>query len=321
MIGLVIENGKVGVEHHLPEPVPSRGEVVIRVRLAGICATDLELAAGYMDFTGIPGHEFVGEVVAPAGSTWIGRRVVGGINCGCGRCDDCLKGKERHCADRTVLGILGRPGAMAEKTCLPERNLVAVPEGVTDEAAVFAEPLAAVLRMGEQTAIERGDRVAVLGDGRLGLLAASVGEALGWDLSLVGKHPGRMERFFPGLDRCLPGEARAASFDVVIDCTGNPAGVAEGLRLLRPMGRLILKTTTAQGGRVNLTPLVVNEIQAIGSRCGDLSSSIRLLSAGKIDPSRFISKRYPLEKGVEAFRAAREGGVLKVLVEMPGYGG
>ena len=223
---------------------------------------------------------------------------------------------ERHCPNRTVLGILGRPGVLAERTTLPLLNLVPVPDEVQDEDAVFAEPLAAVLRMGEQIRIRREDRVAVVGDGKLGLLAAQAGAALGWNRSLVGRHPERMERFAPTVPCFLPGEAPAGSFDVVMECSGSPAGLEEGMRLLRPMGRLILKSTFAGKASFDLSPLVINEIELIGSRCGDLASAMSMLASGKVHPSCFVTKRYPLERGVEAFRAAGKRDALKILVEI-----
>lgn len=315
MLGLIFKNKAVHLDRTLPEPTPGEGEVRIRMALAGICATDIEISKGYMDYEGILGHEFIGIVDAPHLPDWNGVRVVGGINCPCGACDLCLRGLERHCSSRSVLGILGRDGAFAEHLVLPLNNLAKIPDSLTDEMAVFTEPVAAVLRIPEQTQITNKERVVILGDGRLGLLAAGVGIALGWKVSLVGKHPEKMRIVQGAVTRYAPEEADQGTFDVAIDCTGSPLGIKEACRLLRPEGRLVMKTTIANPGSVDLTPMVINEITLVGSRCGDMKSAVKFLEQGLFDPSVLISARYPLSRGVEAFDEAKKPGSIKVLLE------
>ncbi|MHC4941821.1 MAG: MDR/zinc-dependent alcohol dehydrogenase-like family protein [Planctomycetota bacterium] len=318
MRGLVFEGGKLRYAEDLSDPVPAEGEALIQVQLAGICATDLEICKGYMNFEGVLGHEFLGRVEAPGDPAWHGTRVVGGINCACGKCDSCLQGLERHCPHRSVLGILNKSGAFAERITLPWKNLVPVPDKVLDEDVVYAEPLAAVLRMAEQFPMDPEERIAVLGDGRLGLLAAGAGVELGWKVSLVGKHDEKMNRI-PGVESCFkPGEAAAASFDMAVDCTGSPDGMDEALRLLKPQGKLFLKTTVAGDRPLDLNRLVIDEITMIGSRCGPMDRAVEFLAQGRFKPSVLTSARFPLSKGVEAFEAAGESAQIKVLLDVAG---
>jgi alcohol dehydrogenase len=318
MRGLVFEDNRLHYTEALEEPVPDQEEVLVHVLLAGICATDLEICKGYMGFQGILGHEFVGRVEAPKDPDWHGARVVGGINCACGTCEICRQGRERHCPNRSVVGISKRSGAFAERISLPRKNLVRLSDKILDEDAVYAEPLAAVLRMAEQAAMGGADRTAILGDGRLGLLAAGAGAALGWKVSLVGKHDGKMNRI-QGVDaRFKPGEAGGASFDTVVDCTGSPDGLDEALRLLRPQGKLFMKTTVAAERELDLNRIVIDEITVIGSRCGSMEGAVEFLARGAFKPSVLTSARFPLSKGVEAFEAARDPGQVKVILEVAG---
>lgn len=316
MRGLLYQKGRLALVDDLPEPEPAEGEAVIRVILAGICATDLEISKGYMQFEGVLGHEFVGYVESPIDSEWTGTRVIGNINCGCGECAFCRDGLDRHCPNRTVMGILDRQGCFAEKITLPLNNLVKVPDGISDEEAVYSEPLAAVLRMADQDAVRPGDKVAVLGDGRMGLLCIGVGGVLGWDVTLVGKHPERAAIFGENLAILEPGRAPRASFDAAVDCTGSPSGMVEAMRLLKPQGRLVLKTTLADRGPLDLNRLVINEINLIGSRCGSLDKAVEFLSRGGFSPSVLTSARIPLSRGVEAFETAKSPETVKVLLEI-----
>ncbi|WP_298819269.1 MDR/zinc-dependent alcohol dehydrogenase-like family protein [Chloroflexus sp.] len=296
-----------------PEPQRQPGEALIRPHLVGICNTDLEITRGYMNFRGVLGHEFVGTVIESDNPAWIGQRVVGEINAACRRCPTCLRGDESHCPQRTTLGIDRRDGAMADLFTLPESCLHAVPTTVSDEAAVFTEPLAAALEIVQQSHIHPTDRVAVVGDGKLGAMIAQVLRLTGCDLTLVGRHPERWELYRrQGVTCVTVSELTANQFDIVIDCTGNPAGLATARQLVRPRGRLVLKSTFAAEARLNLSMLVVDEIQLIGSRCGPFAPALRLLERGLIETESLISARYPLDAGMHAFAVAP--GQLKVLL-------
>lgn len=316
------EHGLV-VRNDYPLPTAQGREALIRVRLAGVCATDIELLRGYKGgFRGVLGHEFVGEVIrAPADPSWEGRRVVGEINVGCGRCNFCRRGLGKHCRQRTSLGIIGRDGVFADYTLLPVENLHVVPDHVPDEAAVFAEPLAAAYELLEQVNIGPGQRVTVLGDGRLGLLCAFVLAQTDCDLTVVGRNPEKLALLTgtgaqtvlsspDTLDRLVDDPA-----DIVVDATGARAGFFTALRLVRPLGALMLKSTFAD--RVNdfdLSRLVVDEITIIGSRCGPFAPALAALARGAIDPRPLIHAEYSLEHAAAAIARAGEKGVLKVLI-------
>jgi len=246
--------------------------------------------------------------------------VVAGINCACGSCALCKKGLERHCSHRSVVGIQGRDGAFAELLALPRHNLISLPDTISNADAVYAEPLAAVLRVADQVPIGSDTRIAVVGDGRMGLLFAGVGGALGWNLVLVGKHPSKLLK--TGIDAAFvsPGEAPQGSFDLAIDCCGSGSGLEEALRLLRPEGKLVLKTTTTQPGSCDFNALVINEISLIGSRCGSLEQAIQFLEGGGFRPSSLTTAQFSLSQGREAFRVAREKGQVKVLLQIDGSG-
>ncbi|MEI7768609.1 MAG: alcohol dehydrogenase catalytic domain-containing protein [Chloroflexales bacterium] len=309
----LIFDGSLRLDMHYPAPQLIPGEALIRPHLTGICNTDIEITRGYMGFTGVLGHEFVGTVVACADDDWVGRRVVGEINAACLRCPTCLRGDHTHCPNRTTLGIDRRDGTMAELVSLPVSCLHAVPEGVTDEAAVFTEPLAAALEILDQIYIRPSERVAVVGDGKLGAMIAQVLRLIGCDLTLVGHHPERWA-FYEGQGvRCAHSSSPPAGpFDVVVDCTGQPAGLATARQLLRPRGRLVLKSTFHAESQLNLTLLVVDEIQLIGSRCGPFAPALKLLERGLIVTESLISAEFPLAAGLAAFAAAT--GRLKVLL-------
>lgn len=295
-----------------PEPaVP--GEAHVRVRLAGVCATDLELVKGYMGFAGTLGHEWVGEVEAAPDPRWVGRRVVGDINCPCGRCPTCLAGRPTHCPSRTVLGIVGRDGAFAEHLSLPVANLHAVPDAVPDDAAVFVEPLAAACEILEQVHVRPSHRVVVLGTGRLGQLCARVLALTGAEVSAVGRNPRTLALLPRGIRQvALADAASVGGADIVVDCTGNPDGLALATSLLRPRATLVLKTTVHDVGRIEPNRWVIDELTVLGSRCGPFEPALRLLAAGLVDPTPLITTRLPL--GVEALERAARPDAVKVLV-------
>ncbi len=294
------------------------GEALVRVRLAGICGTDLELLRGYYPFRGIPGHEFVGEVVETGQPGWVGRRVVGEINAVCGICASCRGGRRTHCERRTVLGIAGRDGVHAEFARLPLENLHLVPDGVSDDAAVFTEPLAAALEIQEQVHIQPGERLLLIGAGRLGQLVAQTLALTGCDLGVVARHPRQNELLAArGIPVIAQEQVQPRSWDVVVEATGSPAGFDLARQAVRPRGKLVLKSTYRGEMLVNWSPLVVDEITIIGSRCGPFAPALRLLEKKEVDPTVLIARRYPLASGLDAYTAAQGAGMLKVLLEMP----
>jgi threonine dehydrogenase-like Zn-dependent dehydrogenase len=298
-------------------PEPSRGtdEAVVRVHLAGVCSTDLQIMAGYMGFTGVPGHEFVGEVVdGPADIA--DQRVVGEINYACRRCPTCRRGLGRHCPHRRVMGILRADGAFAEYLAVPLTNLHVVPDAVPDEAAVFTEPLAAAFSILEQVTLGPGDGVVVLGDGKLGLLCAQVLAGTGASVTLVGNH---VKNLALVADRgvatlLLEAWTPAAAADCVVDATGSAAGLALAAAAVRPRGTLVLKSTVADEHRLSLAPLVINEITVIGSRCGLFPPALRALADRSVDVTPLIDATFPLAGGVDALAHAARPGVRKVLI-------
>ncbi len=299
----------------IPAPEPG-GEALVRVVLSGICNTDLELARGYAGFRGTIGHEFVGVVEDPGGGPIArGRRVVGEINAGCGTCARCVSGDPRHCPARTVLGIVGRDGAHADLLRLPARNLVAIPDGVPDEHAVFVEPLAAAYGVLERCPVDPGDRIAIVGDGKLGLLCALALAPL--RPLLVGKHPEKLAiARARGLETASIEDARrrGRAFDIAIEASGGASGFALALDLLRPQGALVLKSTFHGATPIDAARIVVEEIQVIGSRCGRFAPALRLLARGEVDVGPLISEVVSLDRAEDAMRRAATPGVLKVLL-------
>ncbi len=303
------------VRNDYPDPASAPGESIVRVRMAGICGTDLELARGYMSYRGVPGHEFVGDVVDTRTGALAGCRVVGEINASCGRCAWCLEGLGRHCPSRTVLGIVGRDGAFAEYLRLPDENLIVLPDSLSDELGVFVEPVAAIYEIFEQTRLPRDHKIAVLGDGRLGALAAIVLRAEDYAPLLVGHHRDKLDRLAAlGLKVQLEDEIDPG-FDVVIDCTGHSAGLNRALALVRPRGTIILKSTAAAGAALNLAQSVINEITIVGSRCGRFGPAIVALASGKVDPRPLISSTFALDDALAAFAAAGRSSNFKVLLK------
>ena len=318
MKALRYENKKLAVKE-TTQPV-ARDEALVRVTLSGICNTDLEIVRGYAGFEGTIGHEFVGVVEdAPDLPQLKGQRVVGEINAGCGHCDLCLKGDARHCPNRTVLGIVGRDGAHAEFLTLPVINLLAVPDDVPDHVAVFAEPLSAAWGITERADVDKATRVAVIGDGKLGLLCAQALALTGAPVLLIGKHREKLRiASAVGIEVATIEEVkgRERSFDVVVEASGGESGFALALDLLRPRGVLVLKSTFHGMTRVNAARIVVDEISIIGSRCGRFAPALELLKNKAIDVTSLISEEYPLADGVRAMEVAKEHGVLKVLLRV-----
>jgi threonine dehydrogenase-like Zn-dependent dehydrogenase len=301
-----------------PAPRPGPGEALVRVRMAGICATDIEITKGYMGYKGVLGHEFVGTVEgAPGREDLVGKRVVGEIGAACGECAFCRSGMPTHCPRRTVLGIMGRPGAMADYTALPAGNLHIVPEGVPDEDAVFVEPLAAALEVLQQVHVRPSDRVLVMGDGRLGLLCALALSESGADVTLLGRHPGKLAIAGAAGVRTHTAETLGVGRDwgIVVEATGRPGGLAQALGLVRPRGTVVLKSTLAAGGELNLAPVVIDEIAVVGSRCGPFAPALRMLSSGRLRPGALVSAVYPAGRAIEAFAHAARPGTLKVLID------
>lgn len=316
----VVFDGRLRLTNDRPIPSPPHGEALIRVTMAGICNTDIEITKGYLGFKGTMGHEFTGVVEAVGGRSkkLIGKRVVGEINCGCGHCIFCLGGLEKHCPDRTTLGILGRDGAFAEYTLLPLRNLHEIPDGITDEEAVFTEPLAAAFEILEQVRIGPSDRVLVLGDGKLGILCALALKITGADLTLAGKHPWKLgvarDQGVPvahGKD-LLP----TNKYDVVVEATGRADALETAMKLTRPRGTIVLKSTVARGAPIDLAPLVIDEIMVFGSRCGPFKPALKALENGLIDVNPLISAVFPFEDAKKAISFAKKRGVLKVLMDL-----
>jgi threonine dehydrogenase-like Zn-dependent dehydrogenase len=317
MRALVLDKTMQLVEDY-PTPAPSPGEALIRVRLAGICNTDLELMKGYMQFRGVPGHEFVGIVErATDAPAWEGQRVVGDINLACGTCPTCRAGRPTHCPNRTTLGIDGHDGAFAEYLTLPIVNLHAVPDALSDEEAVFTEPLAAACEILEQIHVRPTDDVIVLGDGKLGLLCAQVLALTGCHLTVSGHHAQKLA-ILEGRDIpiTLDDTSLKASADIVIEATGHPEGYAAARKLVRPRGTIVLKSTYHGVIHTNLTMAVVDEVALVGSRCGPFEPALRLLHQSLVDVTPLIEARYPFAEVLEAFEHAAQPGAIKVLVEM-----
>ena len=315
MLALRVNNKGLAVSK-IGKPASDQ-EALIRVLLSGICNTDLEIARGYAGFKGTIGHEFVGVVEESPDQKLVGKRVVGEINAGCGKCALCLAGDPRHCSNRTVLGIVGRDGAHAEFLRLPVENLLPVPTKISDERAVFTEPLAAACGILERVNISSTDRVAVIGDGKLGLLSAQVVSLKGAHVLLVGKHASKLRIARDrGIETTTPPGTlnRNRTFDVVIEASGAAPGFELALNLLRPKGRLVLKSTFNAATTIDAARIVVDEISIIGSRCGRFKPALDLLAKRSVDVESLISEEYQLSEGVHAMERAGSRGVLKVLL-------
>jgi threonine dehydrogenase-like Zn-dependent dehydrogenase len=315
MQALWLENQQLSLRAEVAVPTPPAGEALVRVLKAGICNTDVELTRGYYPYTGILGHEFVG-VVANEGE-WKGQRVCGEINAACGRCGQCRAGRPTHCEHRTVLGIVNRPGAFAHYLSLPFENLHRVPAVVTEDEAVFTEPLAAALEIQQQVHIRPTDFVLVIGDGKLGQLCAQTLSLTGCRLLVVGKHASKLALLAArGIRTITADKLPAFRADVVVDCTGSPAGFELARKHLRPRGTLVLKSTYAGALTVDMSRLVVDEITLVGSRCGPFAPALDLLARKLVDVRPLIHARYPLAEALAAMEKAQQPGVLKVILEM-----
>src|SRR5579862_4961960 len=310
MLAVHLEDGRVKIKR---QPMPRVPEGFARIRLlaAGICSTDLELQRGYYGFRGIPGHEFVGEVTEAADANWIGQRVAGEINLACGKCEWCARGLGRHCSRRTVLGIVQHPGAFREFLTLPVANLHRIPKSIPTEHAVFIEPVAAACEILDQVRIARRERIAVLGDGKLGLLIAQVLHAHGADVHLFGHHRRRIRGV---ATETIRGKLPEREYPMVVDATGSPAGLRSAIAMCIPRGTVIMKSTVHGLVPIDTAPAIVNEITLIGSRCGRFEAALPLLSAGKIRVGAMISDEFPLSQARKAFAEAAMKGVLKVLL-------
>lgn len=315
MIAVHLENRRVKTRR-APRPRRAEGFALIRLLCGGICNTDLELQRGYYDFSGTPGHEFAGEVVEADNADLLGRRVVGEINLACRKCDWCRRGLGRHCPNRTVLGIVKHPGAFREFLTLPEVNLHVVPSTIPTEMAVFVEPLAAACEILDQAKIPDGAEVAVLGDGKLGLLIAQVLKAERLNVHLFGRHKEKLriaER--AGIETILRRKTLPkAAYDWIVEATGSLEGLAEAVQMARPRATVFMKSTMHGLAPVNTAPVIVNEITLVGSRCGRFEPALNLLKAGKINVVDMISAEFPLGQAPRAFAKAAEAGVLKVLL-------
>lgn len=302
------------------KPTPRQGEALIKVTYGGVCNTDKEITKGYMGYKGILGHEFTGivEEINDEDKTLLGKRVVGEINLGCKNCEWCAKDLERHCPNRSTLGILAKDGCFAEYVTLPLSNLIEIPENVPDEQAVFVEPLAAGLEILEQMHIQLCQKVMVLGDGKLGLLTALALNACGLDVLIVGKHQNKLDiAKNQGVKTQLLSEfEQAPKFDVVVEATGSITGFETSVNCVKPRGTLVLKSTIAASKELNLAPIVINEITILGSRCGRFEPAMRLIASGKIDFSQMISKIYPIEQAIKAFDANNAKDTIKILLKI-----
>jgi threonine dehydrogenase-like Zn-dependent dehydrogenase len=311
----IVLDDQVSVATGRPAPTPSAGEVLVRVIRAGVCETDLQLIKGYMGFRGVLGHEFVG--VAESGPL-AGSRVVGEINCACWTCETCRMGLPTHCPNRTVLGILNHDGAFADLIAVPQRNLHAVPDTLSDDVAVFTEPVAAAFQVPAQIGIRRQDRVAVLGDGRLGNLCAQVLARLSDHVVVIGKHPEKLTILASmGIPtRLLSDSLDERSWDIVVDCTGSESGLPAALKLIRPRGTIVLKTTVAGQQTLAWAPFVIDEITLVGSRCGPFDQALAALEQGHVQVKPLISDRFDLSRGLDALARAQTKGILKVLLDV-----
>jgi len=315
MKALYFDGSKLALQKDYP--IPKSGEALVKIRLAGICGTDLEMIQGYASFVGVLGHEFVGEVVESANKDLIGKRVVGEINAGCGKCQMCKTGLERHCSERTVLGIYKRDGAFAEFVSLPEKNLHVIPDSISDEQAVFVEPLAAAFEIEEQLKIERDSKIAILGDGRLAQLICRVLKINHKNITCFGRHQKKLDLLEKiGLTtKTAIATQDEHTFDVVVEATGSESGFLDAMRLARPRGTIVLKSTITSKNKLDFSPAIVNEITFVGSRCGPFRPAIQALATGAVTVDDLIYKVYSLDQMDEAFAAAKNSENLKILLK------
>mgnify|MGYP006280821601 FL=1 len=324
MKAIRFENRQV-ITKEAPLPEISETEALVQVSMAGICGTDTEIFEGYAQFSGIAGHEMAGVVCRAPGKPGLeGKAVAADINCGCGACPWCAAGNARHCQNREVIGIRGRNGAFAEYCAVPAENLHVIPQGLGTEQAVFAEPLAAALEITQQVHIVNTDKIAVLGDGKMGLLSAMALVHASGRVTLIGRHARKLaiaESAGIATVQTAAEEpaqvlrSRIGVFDLVVDATGSSGGIQTALCLVRPEGRVVVKTTSRDPSRIDLSAVVVDEIRILGSRCGDIALALRYLERGWVDVSALVEKIYPFDRFAQAFAHARQKGSLKILVD------
>ncbi len=316
MSGLWLHDRQLSLRPDLPKPEPKVGEVLVKVLRAGVCNTDLELTRGYYPYSGILGHEFVG-VVESGCDEWLNQRVVGEINASCGQCEFCQKGIKTHCLDRTVLGIVNRNGAFANYLSLPIANLHPVPASLSTDAATFTEPLAAALAILNQVEITPNHRVLIVGDGKLGLLVAQAIATTGCEVLAIGRHEAKLQILKDcGIQTGFATDIQTGSFDVAVECTGNPEGFAIALGSLKARGTLVMKSTYSGKLTLDAARIVVDEIKLVGSRCGPFAPALKLLESGKISVLPMVEARFNLQDGLAAFDRASQKGTLKVLINM-----
>jgi threonine dehydrogenase-like Zn-dependent dehydrogenase len=317
VLGLWLEGRCLSLRDDLPLPRPPAGEALVRVLVAGVCNTDLELVRGYYPYAGVPGHEFVGRVEqAKSAPEWVGRRVVGEINAACSQCPTCRAGRRTHCERRTVLGIVGRDGAFATHLRLPVANLHAVPEELEDERAVFTEPTAAALELQEQVEVHADHRVVVVGAGKLGHLVAQTLATTGCSLLAVGRSRRSLDLLAArGIRTGTADAIEDRKADLAVECTGSPQGLEIARRAVRPRGTIVLKSTYHGKATVDMAPFVVDEITLVGSRCGPFAPALAVLASRAVDPRGLVEARYPLTEALPAFEHAARPGALKILVD------
>ncbi len=322
MRALVYNDNKLELKKNYIKPFPKDNEALIKVKIAGICNTDYEITKGYMGFNGILGHEFVGVVEQINGEdkSLLNKRVVGEINLGCNNCEYCAKGLQRHCPNRQTFGIFNKDGCFADYVTLPLSNLLEVPSCISDETAVFVEPLAAALEIVEQLHIKPFDKICVLGDGKLGLITALALNALSLDVMLVGKHQNKLNiAKNQGVKTKLLDELNqkdSKSYDIVIEATGRISGFETSVNLVKPRGVLVLKSTIATGKELNLAPIVIDEITILGSRCGQFAPALRLMEKNIIDFTKLISARLSFDDAILGFEKNKEKDTIKILLQM-----
>ncbi len=317
MQAIWLQNRKLSYRTDIPVPIPANGEALVKVLLAGICATDLQLIKGYYPYTGILGHEFVGEIVQAADAPErIGERVVGEINVACGKCDNCVRNQPTHCEQRNVLGIINRNGAFAEYLCLPLTNLIPVPNSIPNEMAVFTEPLAAALQIQQQVSIAPKHKVLIVGAGRLGQLIAQTLILTGCHLQVVARY--EKQQLLLATHKIawiMEQDIKSHNFDIVIEATGSKTGFNLAIQAVRPRGIIVLKSTY-KDMEANLSSIVINEITLVGSRCGPFAPALHLLENKLVDPSRLIANKFPLSQSLQAFDYIQQPGIMKVLLQM-----
>jgi threonine dehydrogenase-like Zn-dependent dehydrogenase len=315
MKALYFDGTKIALRDDYPEP--KSGEALVKVKLAGICGTDLEMIRGYMSYDGVLGHEFVGVVEKSDNPNLVGKRVVGEINAGCGKCNYCTTGLERHCPNRTVLGILKRDGAFAEYLVLPEKNLHVIPDSISDRQAVFVEPLAAAFEINEQLRIEPNQKIAIIGDGRLAQLIARVLRLNNSHITCFGRHQNKLQMLQKiGIDtKTQITSADERQFDIVVEATGRESGFSDTMRLVKPRGVIVLKSTMASKNKLDFAPAIINEITIVGSRCGPFRPAINALASGLVLVDDLISAVYPISDYQKAFEEAAKSENLKILLE------